>query len=55
MPRISILARLIPQREGKHPAELLHATGAVLLVRVDDHLSIAVGGEPVPQLNEPLP
>jgi len=38
----------VPDREGKHAAEALHAFLTHLLVEVEDCLGIALGGEPVP-------
>ena len=37
----------VPEREREHPAEVLDAVVAVLLVEVHDHLGVAARGEPV--------
>ena len=38
----------VPDREGEHAAEGLHAFLTHILVKVEDCLGIALGGEPVP-------
>ncbi len=42
----------IPDREGEHPAQLLEALRALLLVEVDDDFRVGVGAEPVPLRDE---
>src|SRR5262249_31583784 len=46
--------RPVPEGEGEHATEMVEAARAILLVGVDDHLGIAVGGEPVPECLQTL-
>src|SRR5262249_53539273 len=46
------LGAAVPQRQGEHALELLQERIALLLVEMDDDLSIAAGGELVPGLLE---
>ena len=45
----------VPNREGKHPTQLLGTADAELLVEVDDRLGVAVGAELVASLAKPCP
>src|SRR5688500_8909046 len=40
-------ATAVPEREGEHAAQAVHAVIAQFLVEVDDHLRVASGGEAV--------
>ena len=46
-----LAALLVPEREGEHPVEPLHAACTVLLVEVDDHLGVGLCRE---TMTEPL-
>ena len=45
---------LVPQREGKHSAQMVYTLVAVLLVQVDDDFRVGCRVEPVPQTLEHL-
>ncbi|MEZ5121313.1 MAG: hypothetical protein R2736_07030 [Solirubrobacterales bacterium] len=47
------LAPAVPQREGEHAAQVVHAVDAVVLVEVGDRLGVACGGQAVPGLAQP--
>jgi len=38
----------VPDQEGEHPVQLVKAGLAIFFVEMEDHLSIRVGGKPVP-------
>ena len=52
------LSRLVPQRDGEHPPEVMDEVRTVLLVEMNDRFRIGIGGETVPaslQIRSELP
>ena len=47
-------AAAVPEREGEHAVQVLHAVDPVLLVEVHDHLRVALGREAVAGPLEPV-